>query len=270
MQGLESAWHSLHTIDELAFKKSIIHQLPSVIKLGVTLVFLVSVVTFPAEDIAGLMMMWVYPVLMISLADLPWLFLLRQMMVMAPFALMIAIWNPWMNQEPGLILGSLMVTQGWISFASIMLKFGLTVLSGLILIATTGMEGVCMALLRLKVPQVFVTQLLLLHRYIMVLMDEAGRVVRAYQLRAISGEGIQYRAWGSLLGQFLLRTMDRADRVYLAMRLRGFDGEIRLLRAERFSSASVLFLVGWCVFFLLARFCNIPYLLGEWLTGGWR
>lgn len=270
MQSIESVWHSLHTIDELAFKKSAIHQLPAVIKLLVTLVFLVLIVSFPQENIAGLMMMWVYPVLMISLADLPWLFLFRQMMVMAPFALLVAIWNPSMDQAPGLIIGSITITRGWISFGSIMLKFGLTVLSGLILMATTGIEGVCTALLRLRLPRVFVVQLLLLHRYIMVLMDEAARLVRAYQLRSVTGKGVQYRAWGSLLGQFLLRTIDRADRIYQAMRCRGFSGDVRLLRSERLSAAGALFLVVWCGFFLLARFYNIPGLLGELVMGGWR
>lgn len=270
MQGLESAWHSLHTIDELALKKSAIHQLPSAIKLWVTLAFLVTVVSFPAKDMAGLMMMGVYPVLMISLADLPWLFLFRQMLLMAPFALLVAVWSPWAERAPALVLGPLAVSQGWITFAGIMLKFSLTVLAALILMATTGMEGVCMALLRAKVPRAFVVQLLLLHRYIMVLTDEAARLAQSHQLRAVSGQGIQYRAWGSLLGQFLLRTIDRAERIYQAMRSRGFDGEVRLLRTERVSLSGIVFLTGWCGYFLLIRCGNIPYHLGEWLTGGWR
>ena len=40
----------------------------------------------------------------------------------------------------------------------------------------------------------------------------------------VARKGIQFQAWGSLLGQLLLRSIDRAQLVYESMQLRGFAG----------------------------------------------
>ena len=53
---------------------------------------------------------------------------------------------------------------------------------------------------------------------------EGIRIATAYALRAPGQKGIQFRAWGSLLGQLLLRSIDRAQLVYESMQLRGFAG----------------------------------------------
>ena len=72
---------------------------------------------------------------------------------------------------------------GWISFASILLRFTLTVTAALTLIATTSFTGICMALEKMGCPRVFALQLLFLYRYLFVLVDEASRLIRARALR---------------------------------------------------------------------------------------
>ena len=68
------------------------------------------------------------------------------------------------------------------------------------------------------------TTILLIYRYIVLLLQEGIRIATAYALRAPGQKGIQFRAWGSLLGQLLLRSLDRAQLVYESMQLRGFAG----------------------------------------------
>ncbi len=53
------------------------------------------------------------------------------------------------------------------------------------LVATTGMPGVCSALERLGLPDVLATQMLLLYRYIFVLGEETMRMARARALRSL-------------------------------------------------------------------------------------
>ena len=63
-----------------------------------------------------------------------------------------------------------------------------------------------------------------IYRYIVLLLQEGIRIATAYALRAPGQNGIQFRAWGSLLGQLLLRSLDRVQLEYESMQLRGFAG----------------------------------------------
>jgi cobalt/nickel transport system permease protein len=110
----------------------------------------------------------------------------------------------------------------------------LTVGAALILVACTGMYRLGAGLERLGVPQLFVTQLLFLYRYLFVVADEGSRMVRSVRLRSAGAEGLSLRVYGSLVGHLLLRSMDRAERVHRAMVARGFDGEVRTLEPGRF------------------------------------
>ena len=67
------------------------------------------------------------------------------------------------------------VSGGWLSFLSILIKFVLTVSTAFLLIAVTSFPGICEALERLKLPKVFVIQLLFLYRYLFVLLEESPR-----------------------------------------------------------------------------------------------
>ena len=127
--------------------------------------------------------------------------------------------------------GGVAISVGWVSFASILLRFALTVSAALLLVAGTGMHPLCAALGRLGVPRVFTVQLLFLHRYIFVLAGEAdahGHRARAARRRA---RAHALAVYASLLGHLLLRAFERARRIHLAMLARGFDGELR--RADR-------------------------------------
>jgi cobalt/nickel transport system permease protein len=146
-------------------------------------------------------------------------------------------------------------------------RFTLTVSAALILIASTGLSAVCLALERLGAPTGFVVQLLFLYRYIFVLTDEALRLMRARSLRSFQGRGLGFKVFTYLIGQLLLRTLARAQRIHLAMRSRGFDGTIRLARPLELHFKDAVFFLGWSSLFVLLRCYNIPHLLGHLLTG---
>ena len=155
------------------------------------------------------------------------------------------------------------ITGGWISFVSVILRFILTVSAALILIATTSFPGVCNALDRLKVPKLFVVQLMFLYRFIFVLTEEALRMFRARSIRSFDKGRPDIKQFVQMMGLLFLRTLERAERIYLAMRSRGFDGEIRTIKKLNFMPVDVLFLFLFLLLFAIFRFANPSQLLGN-------
>lgn len=267
MSNASVPWSNIHFFDELAAKRTVIHRLHPLAKLLTVLAFLVTVASFGRYAVAPLLPLCIFPVALLVLADLPAGELFKRMLIASPFALGVSVFNPLLDHSTAVIVGGFVITGGWVSFCSIVLRFVLSVLAALILVAVSGIGQVGDALLKLWVPRAFVVQLIFLYRYISVLAEETTRTLRAYSLRSAGRKGVHYRAWGSLAGQLLLRTIDRASRIYQAMRCRGFDGEIRMLRSDRFRWADLLFIVGWIGFFAATRMINLTELIGSIALG---
>ncbi|MFA5517547.1 MAG: cobalt ECF transporter T component CbiQ [Desulfuromonadales bacterium] len=265
MAKIETAFLNLGALDALAARRTPLHRLDPRAKLVATGVFILAVVSCGKYEISALLPFFVFPLTLLIVGDLPPVFLLKKLLLVAPFAVLVGIFNPLFDRQVMLQLGSLEISGGWVSFASILLRFLLTVGAALILIASTGFTAVCMALERLGAPRVFTLQLLFLHRYLFVLVDEGARLVRARGLRSFGGRGAGMKAVGGMLGQLLLRTLDRAQRIHRAMLCRGFDGEIRMLRPLRIGRAEVVFTLGWSALFVALRLYNLPRLLGNLL-----
>lgn len=267
MADITSSLFNLRLLDNLAGKDTAIHRIHPVIKLLTTVAFLVVVVSFEKYEILGLLPLTFYPVLIFALAELPAGPILKRALIAAPFVIGIGILNPLFDHQTVTFLG-VTFSKGWLTFLSLAVKTALTVTAALLLIATTGMDQLSRALRALRIPKLFVLQLVLTYRYITVLMEEAARSLRAYALRAPRQKGVHYKAWGPMAGQLLLRTYDRAQRVYQAMCLRGFAGEYNTGTNPRITGRDLLYLTGWCLFFAAARVFDIPGLLGSLLTGG--
>jgi cobalt/nickel transport system permease protein len=266
MATIESTFFDLGYLETLANQQTVIHRLEPRAKLITTLIFIITVVSFPRYTISGLMPFLIYPVIMISLANLPIGYLVKKIALALPFAFFIGILNPLFDRAIVMQLGPLAISGGWVSFLSILIRFIITVCAALMLIATTGFIGMCMALERIGVPKIFVTQLLFMYRYLFVLIDEATRMARARTLRSFNGKGLGMKVFSYIIGHLLLRTLDRAQRIHLAMLSRGFDGEIRLARRHTIRVSEVVFVCGWSSLFILMRLYNLPVLLGNVLT----
>ncbi|WP_025323886.1 cobalt ECF transporter T component CbiQ [Deferrisoma camini] len=262
MAGVERAFLDLGRLDRLAYADTPVHRLDPRAKIVATLVYLVAVVSHGKYEVSGLLPYALFPAVLIAQADLPLGYLIRKLLVVAPFAVLVGAANPWLDRTPMLSVGPVTVTGGWMSYASILVRFVLTIGAALVLVATTGFYGVCLGLRRLGTPRVMAVQLLLLYRYLFVLADEALRLVRARGLRSFGRRGTGLGVYGSLVGHLLLRTLDRARRIHTAMLCRGFSGEFRTLRTLRFRGADWAFLLGWSALFVMFRLVNVPRLVG--------
>jgi cobalt/nickel transport system permease protein len=266
MTNILNSLYNMRLLDDLARKETSIHKLHPVAKLLTTVIYLILVVSFGRYEISRLLPFVFYPVLIFAFAELPVIPILKRLLLVEPFIIGVGILNPLFDNYI-VMIGGFAVSRGWITFSSIFIKCGLTVTVSLLLIATTGMDKLASALRMLKIPKIFVLQLLLTYRYITILIEEVSRMARAYSLRSPGQKGIQRSAWGPLAGQLLLRTFERAQRIYESMNLRGFTGEYNAGDNAKVSLKDFAYLAAWSSFFIIARIINIPILIGALFSG---
>ncbi len=258
MRGIDGAIYEIHGMDALAARKQWMNEVHPLVKLLLTLGYIVSVVSFSRYDVIGLTGMAVYPLAGFLLAELSLREGCRRLRVVLPIVCLMGLPDLFLDRQPVLFLG-LQVNAGLFSMLTLVEKGIFAVFASYLLIATTSLDKLCYALRLLHVPKVLVTQFMLTYRYITVLLEEAERMTQAYALRANGQKGIRFKVWGSLTGLLLLRGMDRAENVYEAMLLRGYEGDYGYLREKLpFRFGDILYFLFWAA--LITAFSIWPLL----------
>ncbi len=265
--SFETAYSGIGRLDRLSYRDTAVHRLDPRAKVIATILFVVTVVSFPKYEVLSLLPFFLFPVLLSTLGDIPAGLIAAQVAAVSPFAVFIGIFNPLIDPRTVSIAPGMSVSAGWISFASILLKFALTISAALLLIATTSFPGICRGLRRLGVPALFVSQLLFLYRYLFVLMEEGMRTARARDNRSFGGRGTGVRVFSRIVGTLFLRTVERAERIYAAMLSRGFRGEVPSIRREEIRMSDILFVLAAGSFFALCRIVPVPAAIGNYLRG---
>jgi cobalt/nickel transport system permease protein len=255
------------TLDGLAAGDSPVHRLDPRAKVLATGLFIVAVASFGRYDVAAMTPFALFPAVLMAAAGLPGGFIARRLLAALPFVLVMGALNPVFDRAPMLALGPLTLSGGWVSFASILLRFTLSVWAALVLVATTSLDGVCMGMEKLGLPRAFTRQVAFLHRYAFVLGEETLRIHRARALRAF-GRRLAPAEFASLAGNVLLRAWDRARRIHDAMLSRGFTGHFPARRPLAWRTRDLLFTALWALAFGVLRGWNLPRLLGGLFTGG--
>lgn len=263
----DKEYFNLGYLDTLSYGDTVIHRLDPRAKLIATVSFIVTVTSFPKYEIAGLLPFFLFPVMIFSFGDIPVRFIMKKVLMVSSFAFFIGIFNPLLDVRPMYAIAGTAISGGWVSFLSIMLKFLLSITSGLLLIATTSFPGVCRALEKIGVPGIFVSQLLFLYRYVFVLADEAMKVVRARDMRSFGKKGLGIKAFNSIIGSLFLKTVERSERIYQAMLCRGFSGTLHATKLYRFRGADAAFLAFTFVILYLFRMYDIVAVVGRFSTG---
>ena len=266
MSSIQSALSDFASLDAFSTRQTVLSGLDPRAKVLATLGFIITVVSFDRYAVAGLLPFALFPVVIAILGEVPLRAIQTKILVAAPFAIMVGIFNPLIDHRPIFEILGISVSGGWVSFASILIRFALTVAAALVLVATTGFHQICIGLARLGVPQVFTTQLLFIHRYALVLAGEAGRMNLARELRG-GAKSLPLAVYGPMLGLLLLRAMDRSQRIYQAMVSRGFNGEMRSSRVLQWRATDSMFLAVCWVCFFGARHFDLSHLLGGILMG---
>lgn len=260
-------WLEIGRMDDLGRMDTPAHRLDARIKTVVTMAYIVTVMSFPRYTVSALTPLALYPILLLAAGRIPARSVLRKILAAAPFALAIGILNPILDHRPVGAVGPVVLTGGWMSFLSILLRFSLTTAAALALVACTGIHRLGASLEQLGMPRLFAVQVLFLYRYLFVITDIALKMIRGVSVRIGGGRTLRLRVYAPLIGHLLLRSMDRADRVYRAMIARGFDGRIRVPPRPAPGLADWVFAAGCLAFFAAARFWNLAHLTGLLLTG---
>jgi cobalt/nickel transport system permease protein len=263
----DDKYYNIGFLDQLSYKNTFVHRLDPRVKLIATLLFLFTVISFSKYEIVALLPFFLYPVLLMTIGEIPFMFILKKVIIVSPFAIFIGIFNPLLDSGQVFIFNDLAVSAGWLSFFSIMLKFTLTVSTALLLVATTSFPGVCHALRQMGLPSLFVSQLLFLYRYIFVLMEETMRIVRARNMRSYGQSGKGIRIFVRLVGILFIRTVERAERVYFAMLSRGFQGDMPTLKRSHIKAGDLIFALSVAVFLYFFRFYPATEILGRFVQG---
>ena len=250
MSRLRSALYEIHHMDEMSARKIWLNQIHPLAKLLVTVVFIAVTVSRSKYDISETLCMGIYLIVIYILGEISFIDSVRRLRLILPLVCLVGIFNPVLDRQPYMMVGSFMITTGMISMVTLILKGMYSVFVAYALIASTSIEKICYALRMLHMPKIIVTQILLTYRYITVLLREANAMTQAYALRAPKQKGIHFKVWGSLSGQLLLRSIDRANEVYEGMVLRGYRGEFQYAKVESFRLKDYGYLLIWLVVLL--------------------
>ena len=131
--------------------------------------------------------------------------------------------------------------EGLRRFLTIVIGSWLSVQCALLLAFTTPFHDLVDALRALRLPRILVAIISFMYRYLAVLSDEGGRMLRARDSRSAAapvgrraGGSIRWRAdvAGRMVGSLFLRAYERSERIYAAMQARGFEGTFRHLHSR--------------------------------------
>ena len=262
---LEQGLLDFRGLDLLARGESAVHRCDARAKIPVALVFLVCVMSFERHAIAPLLPYFAFAIVIVAWARLPLGIVARKAALVLPFAFVVGLANPWFEREV-VVAGGVSFGAGWLSLASIVLRSLLAGAAAVVLIAVTGFPTLCAALARLGVPRPFVVQLMFLHRYLVVVGEEAARMAAARAQRS-GGRPLSMRGYAALAGNLLLKSLDRAERIHHAMRARGFDGSYPLRTPGRFGGRDAAVAAACCALLVLLRRVDVVGALGHAVVG---
>ena len=148
-------------------------------------------------------------------------------------------------------VGITVTQEGIYRFVTIILKTWLGVQAALVLSTTTPFIEVSRALRSFGIPELLVSIITFMYRYLFVLIDEVRTMTIARDSRSARPDGkrtggsVLWRATvtGRMAGSLFIRSYERSERIYMAMLARGFDGQIRSSKRVRLKRPDILFAV---------------------------
>ena len=233
MSSFKTSLSKFGYLEQLAANgTSLIHRLNPLLKIILSLIYIIFVVTANYFDVLELLGYLGLIIIMILLSKVSFYSLLKRSLIGLPISLCIGISNLFFANSV-VDIGGVLISSGVLSLITIVLKNILCLLAVFLLMATR-FESIACELVHLKVPSIFVLQLVMIYRYIFLLVEEALIMMQAYQLKNPNINKIAFKDMGSFLGTLLVRSFKRSSEVYNAMKCRGFNVRSSYLNYETF------------------------------------
>lgn len=160
------------------------------------------------------------------LTRIPLSWLLKRSALVLPVAVGIAAFAPLSGLTQWSLPGiAHAYATDWILIWAIVSKAWVSAFAVLLVSATTTPPRLFKALRALKMPDIFLTMLSFLYRYVDVMREQLRSLRRTIASRGWALSRWQLvRLYGNLAGNLLIRAYERGERVYASMLSRGYDG----------------------------------------------
>lgn len=249
MATLATTISTIHVWESLSLRNIWVNKLNPLIKLAVTIFFIVVVASYDKYEVVPLVTLFLYPLLLMVFADISFLLMYRKIKPVLLFIFFISFINIFFD------------SYGFIIFFNLFLRSLLCITSAFLFSATTNIFSLTHNLNALGLSNSFIMVINLFFRYILVLLEEAFSMLRAYRMRTMNDNNISYALSGPFLGELLLRTLNRSEKIYSAMSLRNPHSynidkdKIKLNRRD------LLYFFSWILVLLLLRFLKIEEIM---------
>lgn len=237
MNDISKAIYDIRKIDELGDSDTRIHKINSSIKIIVTIIYVIKILSIKQFTVINITCTVLYPLIIFIIGKVPIKFILKKVLYVLPIILGLSVINLIIDLSYEEIYFSVLL----------IFKCTFALVGALLLIATTGINNLALGLKKLKIPNILIMQILMLHRYIILMMEECYKVKSAYELRTLREKPMTMKDYGQIVGQMFLRTLDKSEKVYEAMKLRGFEGDLYINNNKRAGCIDYLYLITWAV-----------------------
>lgn len=235
---------NLHSLERASATESRIDTRARII---VTLIYLAVMLSVPTAQLTELLLYALFPIICALERRVSYPTILRRSLWVVPFAALVGVLNIFYNREVMLTIGAVAISRGSVEFLSIIVRATLSVQAVAIVVRAEGYNRLCLNLQRLGVPALFVTQLVLLYRYLAVIVEQLLSLTRARAARSFGGRAMPLNEWGAIISQLTIRSIERSERIGQAMAARGFEGRMpdSSLARRRWKWCDTLYLALW-------------------------
>lgn len=260
MNRFDSMLGEMCSIDREAAKGGWLNEMHPLVKLFVTIWYICFVISFQNNMLTGILSMSLYLIICFLMADISLSKCLKRMRTVLFAFFIIGGAN---------ILFSGDLSNGITGAAGFWCKGIMSVFAVYVLIVTTTIDDICEALRIVHVPELLVTVIMLIYRYINILIKETKKLSESYFVLSPGQKGIHIKAWGQFAGNFLLRSIDRAKRVYDSMNMAGYEWRILSgnRKKYRLGTGSFLWLFVWTGIIAVFRMFPVFELVGNLFVG---
>lgn len=201
-----------------------INKINPIVKLFLTIIYILILISFDKYDLSGVCSMILYPLITMIMFDISIKDCQKRLKSIFVIVCAVGIINPFIDHKVVKEVCGVMIIGGVISMITLMIKGILAVMASYILIVTTSIEKICCALRVMHVPKIFITIILLIYRYIVLLLKETEKIINAYE----------------------------------SMLLRGYEGEYYTVDIEKsYFIQSFLYFIIWLTVIILCRIIHI-------------
>jgi len=246
-------------IDKYSNLNSTIHNLDPRIKLLMTFLGIIIIVSEPQGKILPFAFYGVAVLILVLLSRIPFHFILKRFLILSPFILMAALFFPvslWLTKEEQIVN---IQHPAFKVALSIFLKAGLSVLLLILLISTDKFHNLLLGLRKLKMPKLIGVIAALMYRYVFILSDEALKTKRARESRTPGRIKVnRMKVFSNQMAMIFLRSWERSKIIYHSMLSRGFNGEFPVMQKLALTRVDIMFFVCFLTAFLAVRLLILP------------